>query len=147
MLENVALSEPSAQIAVVPFKAEHARAINPAADIKSFVGLKTFAETALVAGTPVAAAGFFVLWPGVGEAWTIFHQGVEPRTALRCLHTARQRLGALATRAGVHRLQAAVPLDNPSGLRLATVMGFEVEGVAHRYGSDKRDYMRFERMM
>lgn len=103
------------------------------------------AITIFVDGKPIAAAGVAVLWPGVGEAWTI----VTPRAenAKLAFHKAvRRSLDDVQNHLPLSRVQAVVRADYERSQRWIERLGFANEGLMKNYGPEGADYYRYGRV-
>ena len=101
--------------------------------------------TLVVADKPIACAGLVTMWPGVAEAWAYLSPAVEHRAV--ALHRQVKRALLMGERhLNLHRIQAAVRCDFVVGYRWLERLGFEPEGLMHKYGPRKESYMRFARV-
>jgi hypothetical protein len=86
----------------------------------------------------IACGGIRIYWKGVGEAWMaatpeIIHYRRE------LLSYARQFLSDSADEYGLWRLECNVRSDFPGAIRLARHLGFQIEGIRRKYGTDGID--------
>jgi len=95
-------------------------------------------------GRPVGCGGVAVLWPGVGEAWSLSAPDLGA-LALALTRLSAALLDAAAARHRLHRIQAAVHIDNGSGRRWLARLGFEEEGLMRGYGPQGDDFIRMAR--
>jgi hypothetical protein len=104
------------------------------------------AWTALLGGRAIGCGGFCVHVGGRAEAWCFMADGI-PRAAWVALHRAvLARIPQLAA-LKVHRVEASTALGWPPGKRWLEMLGFESEGVLRAYGPDRRDFLRFARVL
>jgi hypothetical protein len=104
------------------------------------------AWTALLGGRAIGCGGFCVHVGGRAEAWCFMADGI-PRAAWVALHRAvLSRIPQLAA-LKVHRVEASTALGWPPGKRWLEMLGFENEGVLRAYGPDRRDFLRFARVL
>ena len=83
---------------------------------------------------------------GRAEAWCFLSDGI-PRRAWTALHRAvAARVPQLAA-LGVHRVEASTAVGWPPGRRWLELLGFDCEGVMRAYGPDRRDFLRFARVL
>jgi hypothetical protein len=97
------------------------------------------AFTMLSDGEPVIAAGVYLLWPGVGEAWMHLSPWFygHVKTAVR---EVREILSAIIVRHGLRRVQAPICAQMPANKRFVEHLGFAPEGLMHRWGPEDGDY-------
>lgn len=143
---------------VVPFEAWHVGAMRPAmaaqADLAGADGqaLARVCEAAgagfsLIgpAGGFLAASGVHLLWPGVAEGWAFIAEQAS-RHGLAVARAVTEGLDGLMLEHALHRVQAHVHAGSPDARRLVEWLGFTLEGVARKYGSDGSDYLIFARV-
>lgn len=106
---------------------------------------KAVGYTGLFNDRPVAAAGVFLLWRGVGEGWGVFSK-VPPKVGRQLALEMRRRLKPFMQQNELHRIQAAVDMSFTQALRLTNTVGLSFESVMEAYGSDGRDYARFAKV-
>lgn len=97
------------------------------------------AWTLLSDGRPIMSGGVVILWPGVGEAWTLISKQVTdyPLAAVKAL---RKCIAEAVERHGLRRIQATARRNDDRAVALLHVLGFKVEGLMPRYGPDGEDY-------
>lgn len=97
------------------------------------------AFTMLDDGKSVMAAGVYILWPGVGEAWMHLSHWFY-----RHVKTAYREVGEILAKIIIHkglwRVQCAIRADMAANLRFVEHLGFAPEGLMHRWGPDGKDY-------
>ena len=104
------------------------------------------AWTAVLGDRTIACAGFCVHTGGRADAWCFLADGI-PRTAWVALHRAvAARIPQVAV-LRVHRIEASTALGWPPGRRWLEMLGFECEGPLRAYGPDRRDFLRFARVL
>ena len=92
--------------------------------------------TGICNGRIVTIGGIVLLWPGVGEAWSVFDQSAIPFKRYMLLHSRRWILAA-AQECHLHRLQATLRTDLPDAW--LKHLGFEKEGLLKQFCQDKCD--------
>ena len=102
--------------------------------------------TYLVDGVPILCAGVAPLWPGVGEGWAVASQHIY-RHGVSAARAARRGFSGVIERSQLHRVQTAVLVGAPRLSRFAQFLGFEREGLMRAYGSDRKDYDLYSRVM
>ena len=96
--------------------------------------------------TSGVAAGLWLLWPGVAEAWVLFTPAVRELTR-QVVKVIRKGLEDLTIGLKLHRIQAEVRAEFVPGQKLMRVLGFNQEGPPMRkYGPDGADYLRYVRI-
>lgn len=90
-------------------------------------------------GKPVMSGGIIILWPGVGEAWTLMSKRIS-ECPLAVVKTLRQCIAEAIGKHGLRRIQATARRGDDRALALLHVLGFKVEGLMPRYGPDGEDY-------
>ena len=117
----------------------------------AFTGLQVAQVSPLGIGRPpvsqvVGAAGLWLLWPGVAEAWVLFTPAVRELT-WQVVKVIRKGLEDLTIGLKLHRIQAEVRAEFVPGQKLMRVLGFNQEGPPMRkYGPDGADYLRYVRI-
>ncbi len=147
------------QVSLTPYSALHykylnisdegflsaARAVSPEAmlEYQSAIGN---AYTAMLYGKPVAVFGSAALWPGVEEAWSLL--GDDSRTYAKTLtKIAVQFIDFRVISADLHRVQMTVRCDDMRAVRWAKdALGFKIEGMMERYGTDGSDFYMMSRV-
>lgn len=94
-------------------------------------------------GRVLGCGGVVLLWPGVGEAWSL--SAAADGAALVMTRAVAAGLAAAEADHGLHRVQASVRRDNGRGRRWLAVLGFEEEGIMRAYGPDGADFVRVAR--
>lgn len=137
---------------LVPFKAEHMLAFvprgTPVLPEMRFALAKEKggpAFTAMLDDRVIGCAGIVLLWPGVGSAWVVFDKEIEKHSVWMTRHV-KAVLRDTARCFKLHRVEAVVPLENPSDMKWINLLGFRTErdGLAQLYTQDRRDVVRFE---
>ena len=117
----------------------------------AFTGIEVAQESSPCAGPrPVSqvvfAAGLWLLWPGVAEAWALFTPAVRELT-WQVVKAIKKGLEDLTVGLKLHRIQAEVRAEFVPGQKLMRVLGFNQEGPPMRkYGPDGADYLRYVRI-
>lgn len=135
---------------MIPFRAEHLLAIasrNPFDDGLLADAFRKEAKgpafTAIAEDKPIAAAGVVVLWPGVGEAWTVFGHDM-PKHALWITRTIRMALRDIIRGCNLHRVEATVLESQTKYRKWIELFGFEPESVAREYTARRENVVRYE---
>lgn len=144
-------------VEIAPFRPEDIDQIDPqrqhlleaqAADWRAMAklaGNSGPAWTGRIDGRVIGCAGFALLWQGRAAAWCLIGQDIPKRAWLgiyRAIETRIAQLPAL----GVQRLEAEAQFAFLPGNRLLTMLGFEREGLARRFGPDGSDFNRYARL-
>lgn len=135
---------------LVPFRAEHLLKLvsrNPFDNEMIDDGLQKErggpAFTALLDDKPLASAGVTLVRRGVGAAWTVFgHDFVNHK--LWITRTLRAAFRDIINGCNLHRIEAQVLESQLENQKWIEVLGFESEGIAHDYTSDRRNVVRYE---
>ena len=114
------------------FKAEHCKAL---ADYED----KGPAFTLKHKGEIVASAGFYVLWPGVAEAWMVTTPLVYKYPVLFIKETINVFKKVYAMEK-FYRIQATVRATDRRAVKFLEHLGFEIEGYLRKYGPDRSDH-------
>jgi hypothetical protein len=97
------------------------------------------AYTMFVNDKPVFACGIVILWDGVAECWVLASQNVYEMKFLAA-RTILELQDKLCKKNKIKRLQTSVKADFKLGLRFATWLGLEIEGLKKKYGPDGSDF-------
>ena len=97
------------------------------------------AYTMWVDDKPVFSFGMVILWKGVAEGWVMASQNIfdvkflaaKTITSMMINHCKKNK---------IKRLQTSVKADFKLGVRFATWLGLEIEGIKKCYGPDGSDY-------
>lgn len=89
-------------------------------------------------GEPVAIGGFFVIWPGLVQAWMVASDrlaeiGIELNYRVLEMHRD-------AVSDGVHRFQAHAMQGNAAGMRWLERLGYRRETTMRRFGRYGEDF-------
>lgn len=84
-----------------------------------------------------AAAGFGPVWPGYAQAWFILSREATPVHLLFCVREVRKWLATCP----FHRVDTTVQADMGRTVQWLETMGFEIEGLLHKYDSNGEDYI------
>ena len=97
------------------------------------------AYTMFVNGKPVFSIGIVVLWSGVAEGWVLASQNIFELKFLAA-KTMKELTDDMCKKNKIKRLQTSVKADFKLGVRFATWLGLEIEGLKKSYGPDGSDY-------
>ena len=95
--------------------------------------------TLLFNNNPVIAGGIIPIWDGVAEGWVMSSKRVFEHK-IRAASAVKKRLDYLCINNNILRLQTSVKADFKLGVRFATWLGLEIEGLKKCYGPDGSDY-------
>ena len=101
--------------------------------------------TMFVNGKPVYAIGIVILWSGVCEGWVMANKNIFDVKFLAA-KTMKELTEEMCHRNKIKRLQTSVKAEFKLGLRFATWLGLEVEGLKKNYGQDGSDYYQLARI-
>jgi len=103
------------------------------------------AFTGIVNNEPIFAAGMKPIWKGVAEGWVLATSKVwnHPLLVAKAI---KKDFARIAKEHGLWRVQTAVRSNFKQGLRFATWLGLEDEGVMKQYGFDRTDHNRYARI-
>lgn len=89
----------------------------------------------------IACGGIVILWPGVGEAWTVMGEKVKdyPLAVAKALREGIER-------SGLRRIQATVRIDDGKARKLIGLCGFKPEGILEGFGPDGADFVSYARV-
>jgi hypothetical protein len=94
---------------------------------------------------PVFAIGLVVLWKGVAEGWVMASQNIFEMKFLAA-KSMKIITEELCKKNKIKRLQTSVKSEFKQGVRFATWLGMEVEGLKKQYGPDGSDYYQLARI-
>lgn len=97
--------------------------------------------TALVAGRPIACAGFAEQWEGRALAWALLAQDSGPYF-VRITRAVRRALDMAHWR----RVEAQVDAEFVAGIRWANMLGFQVESKLEKFTPEGRDAFMYVRI-
>ena len=97
------------------------------------------AYTMFVNGKPVFSIGIVILWSGVAEGWVLASQNIFELKFLAA-KTMKELTDDMCKKNKIKRLQTSVKADFKLGVRFATWLGLEIEGLKNSYGPDGSDY-------
>ena len=103
------------------------------------------AFTMFIDEKPVFAIGLVVLWQGVAEGWVIASQNVFDIKYLAA-KTMKEITDELCKKNKIIRLQTSVKAEFKQGIRFATWLDMEIEGLKKNYGPDGSDYYQLARI-
>ena len=97
------------------------------------------AYTMFMNDKPVFAIGIVILWDGVAEGWVMASQNIFEMKFLAA-KTMKELTDDMCKKNKIKRLQTSVKADFKLGIRFATWLGLEIEGLKKKYGPDGSDY-------
>ena len=133
-----------------PFRTEHLLAFKPreTLDFDRLVHACVRIEgrhpgyTGFVGDEVIGCAGVVILWPGVGEAWSVLTDRVlEHRFWLQ--RTVKAVIRDIMSGLQLHRLQATVRADSERNVRWIESLGFVREACLSAYDSYRFDYYMY----
>jgi hypothetical protein len=96
-------------------------------------------------GKIVGAGGILELWPGVGEAWSVFSKRLKCKPFF--LHRRASRILAdMIKMRQYHRIQAVIDESDYYAVSWARRLGFRWESVMKKFGADGKDYAMYVRL-
>tara|TARA_R110000822_G_scaffold90191_1_gene208668 strand:- start:726 stop:1175 length:450 start_codon:yes stop_codon:yes gene_type:complete len=101
--------------------------------------VKGNAYTMFMNDKPIFAIGIVILWNGVAEGWVLASQNIFEMKFLAA-KTMKELTDDMCKKNKIKRLQTSVKVDFKLGVRFATWLGLEVEGLKKKYGPDGSDY-------
>ena len=103
------------------------------------------AYTCIINNAPIASAGMKIIWNGVAEGWVLATSKVwnHPLVIARAI---KKNFARLARENNIKRVQTAVRADFKIGLKFASWLGLENEGLMKHYGFDGSDHFRYARI-
>lgn len=134
------------------FQPWHLEAIAMTPQIRQFIDMRSVdiymnnpSYTALVNDVPVAMAGVIILWPGVGEAWSIMTENTLKYPFL--IHRAVKRtLNDIIRNMKLKRVQSVCLKGFDRGCRWLEVLGFKFESEMPLYGLNGETYIKYVRL-
>lgn len=135
-------------VKLIPFRAEHLLQLvsrNPFDDelIDDAWRKEQSPSYTVYTDKPIACAGVILLRPGVGYAWAVFGYDI-PTYRVWITRNVRRILRDIIKGCQLHRVEAQVLEEQHAHRKWLEHMGFEPEGVAHDYTSDRRNVVRYE---
>ena len=103
------------------------------------------AFTMFVDGKPAFSFGLVILWQGVAEGWVMASQNIFDIKFLAA-KTMKELTEEMCKRNKIKRLQTSVKAEFKQGVRFATWLGLEIEGLKKNYGPDGSDYYQLARI-
>jgi hypothetical protein len=94
--------------------------------------------TAFAHNEPIAVFGCVLLWPGVGEAWSMLSEKAR-RYPVTMTKAAKHFFMAVERQFNLHRLQITVKSTDKRAMGWAKTLGFVPEGLMLQYSADKED--------
>ena len=101
--------------------------------------------TCIINDEPIASAGMKIMWDGVAEGWVLATSKVwnHPIVIARAI---KKNFARLAKENNIKRVQTAIRADFKIGLKFASWLGLEEEGLMKKYGFDGSDHYRYARI-
>jgi len=96
------------------------------------------AVTAFYHNDPVAIFGCGILWPGVGEAWSLFDEKAK-RYPIAMTKCAIAFFDIVEILFNLHRIQITVVSNDDRAIAWAKTLKFVSEGLMKQYSADKED--------
>lgn len=119
------------------------RGVLPGEDLDALLRASGYDSGAFLSnGKAFGVAGAFPLWPGVAFAWALVDQEVSARD----MAFMTRRLREWLDNCNYHRVQSSVRVEFEPGHRWVERLGFELEGLARKYGSDGSDHVLWARV-
>lgn len=103
-----------------------------------------FALTCIWHEKPIAIGGVIEQYPGVGEAWSIISQEVGGRELRYVFSSIRCVIDSIL-KTSYHRIYCNVRTDFGPGMRMARMLGMELEGVMRSFPQEDIDSALFAR--
>ena len=103
------------------------------------------AYTMWVDDKPVFSFGMVILWKGVAEGWVMASQNIFDVKFLAA-RTIVDKMTEVCKKNKIKRLQTSVKAEFKEGIRFATWLGMEIEGLKKNYGPDGSDYYQLARI-
>ena len=92
----------------------------------------------------IASAGFYIMWPGVAEAWLMTTPLVYqyPVSFIKGTKEVFRRIDTI----GLKRIQATVKSEDRRAVKYLEHLGFKIEGFMPKYGPDGSDHFMMGRV-
>ena len=103
------------------------------------------AYTLFVNKKPIVAGGIIILWQGVAEGWVMASQNIFEMKFLAA-KSMKELTEEMCKKNKIIRLQTSVKSEFKQGVRFATWLGMEIEGLKKQYGPDGSDYYQLARI-
>lgn len=100
---------------------------------------------ALKDGEPLAAAGAWLVWPGVAQVWAVMRDAAPEALAV-VLRRLKRSLPEFCRLHELRRLQAMV-CPSAANCKLAGYLGLAPEGTMRGYGMDGGDWLLYGRVI
>lgn len=100
------------------------------------------AFTAVVNGKVIGCAGVILMWPGVGHAWVALSSEAAAH-GIWLTRTIRNVLRDIIRGCALHRIEAVVYEGYKGNERWIELLGFEREGVACQFTSNRENAIRY----
>lgn len=106
----------------------------------------TFAHTFFIGDTVIAVLGCSLLWPGVGEYWTLLSEGIKQAPIE--FHKLVKRLTDFYIKSlKLRRAYSHVKADYIAGKKWVKSLGYEYEGTMKAWGKCGEDYEIWARVI
>ena len=89
-------------------------------------------------GKLLACTGIRIFWPGVGEAWLCCSPEIENYKRELIVYS-RAYLSGMIEENNLRRTECNVRSDFPAAIRLVKRLGFKIDAVRRKYGTDGTD--------
>lgn len=106
----------------------------------------TFAHTFYIGDTVIAILGCSLLWPGVGEYWTLLSEGIK-RAPIEFHKLVKRLTDFYIKNLKLRRAYSHVKADYIAGKRWVKSLGYEYEGTMRSWGKDGSDYEIWARVI
>jgi len=104
------------------------------------------AQSVFVNGDILCSGGVFMLREGFGEAWLVCSILVYIYPSI-LYRVAKRYLDKIIRDRNLHRVQATPSTTWPTGYKFVERLGFQIEGVLRKYGSQQEDCYMYGRIM
>lgn len=106
------------------------------------------AWTGFIDDRVVGCAGFAPQWEGRVIAWALFGRDVPKKAWASIVAKVRREFkNTLQSQGHKHRVEITVPATFGEAIRLANILGFEVEGLMKKYGPDGSDHLMYAKVI
>lgn len=112
---------------------------DPVAAIEAFKHSRHVGGTIWHGARPAVAIGAVLIHPGVASSF-LYATDDLPKVAVELVRFARNALMPSLQRAGIHRVHALAPTDEPTNDKFHRLFGGKKEAVLRRYGKNGEDF-------
>jgi RimJ/RimL family protein N-acetyltransferase len=102
--------------------------------------------TAVADGRVLVVGGILMVTLHTGYGWTILSK-YAPSYGLAVFRTVKRQLETMMRDLKLHRIETANLADAIEHHRWCELLGFRQEGILWQYDDEKRDYLRFAKLM